>query len=116
MLVAVQRYTLRPAGASLLKYVSPAAQIAGSIVPTGNGRVDIACEKSMFFACEDMSILVWPAASAQTKAMARTAVRLACLIQRFIVRSLMMVRAADARVQRWTPALRLYHSSPEFRI
>ena len=39
VLVAVQAYKFRPAGAAMLKYMSPVVQVAGSDVPVFIGRV-----------------------------------------------------------------------------
>jgi hypothetical protein len=50
---------LCPAGAALLKNVSPTEQVAGSTVPNLDGLVLAADEKSTLLACVRKSIKVW---------------------------------------------------------
>jgi hypothetical protein len=55
---AVQAYRFAPAGAAVMKNISPTAQFAGSAVPALNGLVEFAAVKSMLFACVRRSICV----------------------------------------------------------
>ena len=60
MLVATQPYRLEPAGAFVLKNISPAEQEAGRDVPVLRGRVELAAEKSTLLLCVRKSMAVWP--------------------------------------------------------
>jgi hypothetical protein len=81
----VQRYKFWPGAASDLKNVCPILHTGGSGVPTVNGRVAVALEKSIFLACDRISTIVWLfAAPPMRKASARIAAKVEDLVVVFI--------------------------------